>query len=81
LYSWYDYASIGEENSKGSDDSYNRSIERSEDEEIEDFSRENNVPEDLRDLLQFYNELDDDEDDFEVDRRFEDIENVNEVYT
>lgn len=69
------------ENSEESDDNYDSSTERDEDEESNKCSsREKDVPEDLRDLLRFYNDLDDG-DDVEVDRQFEDIENVNAIYT
>ncbi|CAB4393340.1 unnamed protein product [Rhizophagus irregularis] len=74
----YKYASTVKENSEESDYNYDSSTERDEDEESNKCSsREKDVPEDLRDLLRFYNDLDDG-DDVEVDRQFEDIENDNE---
>lgn len=77
----YEYASIVKVNTEESDDYCDSSTERDEDEEFNKCSsREKDVPEDLRDLLRFYNDLDDG-DDFEVVRQFEDTENVNVVYT
>ncbi|RGB38828.1 hypothetical protein C1646_755236 [Rhizophagus diaphanus] len=74
----YKYASIAKENSEEGDDNYDSLTERDEDEEFNKCSlREKDVPEDLRDLLRFYNDLDDG-DDVEVDRQFDDIENDNE---
>ncbi|GBB90809.1 hypothetical protein RclHR1_01790016 [Rhizophagus clarus] len=70
LDSVYECSSIGED-SEESDDNFDSSTEKSEDD----------IPEDLRDLLRFYNEWDDDddsmiEDDFDVDRQFdEEIKN------